>query len=742
MIVRIALLIAVAVAPIGGGCITDRVLRETDGHVVVDDDVVARTKRDTAALRGLPFTRDVPLEVMTVAQLEEWLNRYYDQYKVALKKQDYFYHKMGILPASRDSASTWKGFLGGFAGGVYDDDREALDGTKGSMILVQDYAWWSKVQLDMIGLMTGNDLAYEVFLAHELTHALQDQHFQLDRLLEEVPDDDVRMVQKTMLESEGNVIGMAHFVGMHLDDVAERKAFFGFLRYNNLFNAPLMSLIAGKTPSFFARQTFAQYELGLDWVEQRLDDGEWKEVIEGVPGGAMAELARSYARVPGTPGALPASTEQLLFSDKRYDPPLQLPPLVLDEELLPGAVANGGDVFGALALKHWIERPFNSADPIARGWGGDHCDVFVDDDDSPILLWRLLGDSDDDARELLIGLRERLQRSIAAERFVVVEDAPDRVLVSLVPDAESKKGVRITRPERLLLERRGAAVVVVNGVSERVDLPRLTEVLFAQTQAVEPAAVDVARRRSVAAELERTLDKAIADAPKDEGLALGDRLVLPRRTMAVRVGFAGSFFDDPDRDDDEFSFFAPDVEARWGIREHLELALPGALTLRSELGPFLLAVGVAPRSLPFFDPIKGTWSGRILATTTWQTPTIALHVQAETAPAFVVNDLEAATSDQALRVGLSMRPVPWLVVQPAISAENEGNVDDDGAYDTVRFGGVLQRGFLDAPLIELEVIPGLMAYLASSVSCRVEDGTFGGLTIVEQRHALGLLLYF
>ena len=154
------------------------------------------------------------------------------------------------------------------------------------------------------------------------------------------------------------------------------------------------------------------------------------------------------------------------------------------------------------------------------------------------------------------------------------------------------------------------------------------------------------------------------------------------------------------------------------------------------------SAGVSPRSLPFFDPVQGTWSGRVLATTTWQAPTIAVHAQAETAPRFTLGDLDSATRDQALRVGLAMSPVPWLVVQPGVAFEDHGSVGDAFDVDTVRFGGVVQRGFIDSPLLELEVVPGLVIYEASAVDCRVGDGVFGGLIVVEQRHALGLLLYF
>lgn len=756
--------LAVFLWAVCAGCITDRVLvarDQADGSVVYDVDaaVVEQAKKKTTQLRHLPFLRDVPIDVLTVPQLEEWLNRYYDDYKVALKRQDYFYHKMGILPPARDTASTWKGFLGGFAGGVYDDDRVGKDGNKGTMILVQDYAWWSKVQLDAIGVITGVDLAYEVFLAHELTHALQDQHFHLDELLDDVGNDDVRMVQKTVLESEANVIGMAHFAGMDLDTFADRKAFFGFLRYNNLFNAPILTAVSGKTPSFFSRQTFAQYELGLSWVEARLDDGEWQRFVKGKGEGASAELALAYARVPGTPGALPASTEQLLFSDKALDPPLVLPRLVLDEERrwapLPGAVRSSGDVFGALALKHWLERPFAGADDVARGWGGDRYDVFVDDDDSPILLWRLLGDTDDDASEIAAALTARIARSVGEDRFIVDEGgSADRVLARVTPAADERRLVRTTRPERVLVERRGRQVVVVNGVDDEVDLPALVEALFAETVTAHNDDEDGAARARRSADLLLNLEKSFAALPARAESWVGDRLLLPARTMAFRVGVARFAFDDPAKDNDEADFIIGDIEARWGVRENLELSLPGGVTLHSarRAGPFHLAIGLAPGALPFLDPWSGTWSGRVVTTASWEAPSLALQLQAEARPRFAVAQvfdpgIETGAAfmngddDVIFTVGLSLRPLPQLVVAPSIAFEDVGS---DGGFDAdvVRIGGVVQRGFVDAPLVELEVVPGLMAYWASSWGCRVDGQRFKGLTLVEQRQAVGLLLYF
>ena len=80
---------------------------------------------------------------------------------------------------------------------------------------------------------------------------------------------------------------MSHFLGMDLEQLATRKSFFLFMRYNNLLNGPLLLALSGRTPSYFAKQAFAQYELGLSFVEKKLDDG------------GMDELSRAYVRLPG-----------------------------------------------------------------------------------------------------------------------------------------------------------------------------------------------------------------------------------------------------------------------------------------------------------------------------------------------------------------------------------------------------------------------------------------------------------
>ncbi len=711
-------------------CISDRVLRrDDDGALVADDVVVSAAKHQTELSRGLPFRRDVPLELMSVEELEAWLNRYYDRAKRGLQIRDRFMHKLGILPPTRDTASTWKGFIGGFAGGIYDNDRVGADGEPGTMLLITDYAWWSKVQMDIFGVITGVDYAYEVFLVHELTHALQDQHLELDRLLEGAVDDDVRMVQKTLLESEANVIGMAHFAGIDLDAFLPRTAFFLFTRYNNALNGPMMLAAAGKTPSFFSQQAFSQYELGLGFVEDRLNAGDWRRFTEEAHGGPMAELARAYARVPGTPGAMPESTEQLLFPWKMSllpDHPLRVAPLAADE-IVDTAADDADDdddgqrrrwrwrghdivdsgVFGALAFRHWLESAISiGAFSIADGWGGDRYEVLVDDDDQTVIVWRILSDSDGDAAEYMAAIRDRVRSAHGGgERVVASVDDDDvyRAVVAAAPD--EKRAVRTTRAEHLYVGRRGRAVVVVMGLDEHDDLDATVEALFAVAVASEPSPADDARRAAVAASLEKTLDQTIETVSTRASPSLHEALVSPARRMQIRLG---GRFSAVDVDDIRALPFG---ELRWGVRPWLELSLPFGATIHTTRGPFQFALTAAPRLLPLFSPHLDPFSGRAIAAVSAVEGDVGAVVQLDADVKASFADADVFERQARARGAVVLRPLPWLLLMPGVEFKERDPLVDPGPQDSgalgIRVGGVVARGLVDAPLVEIELLRGL-----------------------------------
>ncbi len=730
-----------ALAAACGGCITDRILVD-DGHggLVADPQEFARVEAETAARRRLPFSAEVPADVMTVKQLRAWFDRYADARKAELEKEDRFFHRTNILPPTVSTAQAYKGFLADFVGGVYDDSTKR-------MILVSDYAWWAKLQQDAVGWITGRDWAYEVFLAHELTHALQDQHFGLgDMLKGGVYDDndDAAFVRKTILETEANVVGMSHFLGMDLEKLATRKAFFLFMRYNNLLNGPLLMALSGRTPSYFAKQAFSQYELGLSFVEQKLDDG------------GMDELSRAYVRVPGTRGAFPESTEQLLWPRKMrsdsLDRPIPIARLKAPPAALPGSSLVVTNVFGALAFKHWLdhlEGPLVGG-AVADGWGGDRWDIIDDPSACPpatggaaatpaaparrcgasVLVWRTTWDSDDDAAQFFDAYSAAVPERYG-ERAAVVAGSSDTRRVYAVPAAPKEEHrVRTTRDERVLVERRGRDVLVVEGTAPAALAPLATE-MWTQLVRGAPPAIDEDKLAGRRAALDKDIaamhregtgalaGPGVAGPPGDDLLS---RLFLPARTMSLRLG-AGAGIDERAPAGVNPLFLVNDTEMRWGFRPHLELSLPLALSgeVRTAFGQSV--AGVALRSL-FPSPSVSLSASQALPLG----DDLVLAVQGS------LDDIGAV---QSVRVaaGALMRPFHALTVSPAV-ARIEGGGEKT---PTIVVGGALRRGTVSAPLAELEVIEGLYVYESSALFF---DQNPRGLSLRAHTHVLGLLLYF
>ncbi|MCC7072466.1 MAG: hypothetical protein IT383_14150 [Deltaproteobacteria bacterium] len=688
------------------GCISERILVVGhDGKALVSRPAFDKVERSTEELRRLPFKDEVPAEAMTVAEVKAWFDRYAEARKLELAKEDRLYHRLGILPPTLSTAEAYKGFLADFVGGLYDDGAKR-------MVLVSDYAWWAKAQQDLVGALTGVDWAYEVFLAHELVHALQDQHFGLaDQLRGGVYDDndDAAFVRKTILETDANVAGMAHFFGMDLSRFAVRKAFFLFVRYNNLLNGPLLQLLAGKTPSYFSKQGFSQYELGLSFVERKLDKG------------GQEELSRAYLRVPGEPGALPESTEQLLWPKKQaaatLDRPVPIAPLLAPPTSVPGSSSISTNVFGALSLKHFLEPLLGAleADAVANGWGGDRYDLF-DDEGATLMVWRTTWDSDEDAQQFVDAWTRSVPRRYG-ERAGAPQVEGARVRFTIPAAPKEARKVRTTRDELIHLERRGRDVLVLEGArAEHVDA--LVHEGFAALVPGPRAEPDRARIEAKARALEQQLGKLPPPRPRPN---LAERLFLPARLMAFRTGAGLGVVHD---EGGPLPFPVSDSELRWGMRPGVELALPLALStsLTTPVGQTVL--GLRPRWYPPLALEADVQLGHSLT----------LHDDLLLAAQLGLHSLGASDSSRSAATGALLRPFPQLVLAPGAAL-----VDEGAAGRRVFLGGALTRGFGAQPLVELEVIDGLFVYESSLLGFDVRER---GLRFVVQTHVAGVLLYF
>ncbi|HYH06071.1 MAG TPA: hypothetical protein VEK11_03325 [Thermoanaerobaculia bacterium] len=118
----------------------------------------------------------------------------------------------------------------------------------------------------------------ETVMVHELMHALQDQHFQLDQREKALMrDTDANLAYHAVLEGEAVLVMMAHMLGkmgVTLDDLVKDEATLGMI------SGAVQSeqSIDPATPKYFAESLKFPYFKGLEFVIAAYRRGGWKEL--------------------------------------------------------------------------------------------------------------------------------------------------------------------------------------------------------------------------------------------------------------------------------------------------------------------------------------------------------------------------------------------------------------------------------------------------------------------------------
>lgn len=213
-------------------------------------------------------------------------------------------------------------------------------------------------------------------VAHEVTHALQDQHFDLERWLSELsPTEDGSLARAAVAEGDAMAAMIAYLLepmGAGVEDLPP---------LSNLLDGQ-GGAIADAYPTFDAAPVALQrlllfpYVEGSDFVREALARGGWEAVD------------RLY-RDP------PASTEQILHPDRYFDARDEPRAVVLPAgDAGPARVAEGswGEFGTRLALAAALA---DTALPTvaARGWDGDRYGLWRDPDGGLRYVWVTVWDS-------------------------------------------------------------------------------------------------------------------------------------------------------------------------------------------------------------------------------------------------------------------------------------------------------------------------------------------------------------
>ncbi|PKO01647.1 MAG: hypothetical protein CVU43_11985 [Chloroflexi bacterium HGW-Chloroflexi-5] len=228
--------------------------------------------------------------------------------------------------------------------------------------------------------------------AHEFTHVLQDQNYDLEnglKLNEDYCEMDSEYCAAVTALVEGDAVLTEQYwflmnsTNQDKTDVSE-------------FQATYQSPIFDSAPAYMRQDFLFPYQQGFSFVQSLYGKDKWKSVDA------------AYANPP-------VSTEQILHPEKYPNEK----PVKVDLPDLTAVLGDGwteidrgviGEWYTSLVLGSGIDSRFRldsfAAAEAAAGWGGDAYVYYADNSDTYVLAWQSIWDSIDDAEEFFASCKE------------------------------------------------------------------------------------------------------------------------------------------------------------------------------------------------------------------------------------------------------------------------------------------------------------------------------------------------
>jgi hypothetical protein len=352
------LISAIAAALLSGGCAYNLV---SGGRVnQKQSDKIEAGIQD---LRQLHFTKPVPLVVKSqdeaAAMMEADLMRDYTDQE--LKVDAVAGALTGLYPTGIDLKAESLSLMKNQVAGFYDPHGK-------QMVLVEgggNLGFWNGATQFMIQ----RDVVGEMLLAHELTHALQDQNFNLESSLDKVKDDDDRaLALKSVAEGDATLAGFAYAAG-GIDDAKAATL------VANLKDLPkLLAAQAPDAPLGLSAPMLFQYSEGSNFVAEAYRRGGWP---------AVDALYRNP----------PVSSHQILHPALYFDRPAPETRITLAgyEKIMAGWKKVDEDTFGELLLQVILERNLGKQSAeigLASRWLADRM-VVLQESRGVNVIWML-----------------------------------------------------------------------------------------------------------------------------------------------------------------------------------------------------------------------------------------------------------------------------------------------------------------------------------------------------------------
>jgi hypothetical protein len=253
----------------------------------------------------------------------------------------------------------------------------------------------------------------ELLQAHELTHALQDQHFGLDKMLQQVKhNDDEEIAIHSVIEGDATLAGLAYVAG-GMTAEEEKRIVDHFATVPDNFEPE-----ASGTPLALSIPLMFQYTHGTRFVAEAWQRGGWA---------AVDALYRD------PPRSSQEIMEPALYFDHRT-PPLNIT-IKGYERPLAGWKKVDDDTFGELLLKIIFDRNLPAGSPalkIPATWRGDRMIAF-NKDGKITLVWLLAFNGNAAAHEFALDYLSVLDDLKGPSHQHWIEARDNAVLVIIGP---------------------------------------------------------------------------------------------------------------------------------------------------------------------------------------------------------------------------------------------------------------------------------------------------------------------
>lgn len=380
---------------------------------------------ETSQIRELPILRPVKSGAQTRADIERMIVKNLDEETTPAEMHatELSLKKLGLVPNDFQYRPFLISLLSEQVAGYYDP--------KAQQFYLADW-------IDLEGQLP--------VMAHELTHALQDQHFNLRRF-DKWPkgDSDAELAAHSLIEGDAT-LAMMQYILRKPERARE------FIKSMSGTAASANEKIES-APRALRESLLFPYEQGAQFVTRLYGRGGWKEVSQAFT-------------------TLPQSTEQILHADKYFarEAPIKVEMADISAKLGKGWKRIDYDVNGEWSYYLILDEYLKSTDEsekAAAGWGGDRYAVYEGPKGEVVLAQLTAWDSLDDAQEFFGAYvkRTEVRYGITLKGFSG-------------PRSTLSEGA--TREGRVAIEQNGKNVLILEGFSDKLDSWALRKAIWKQ----------------------------------------------------------------------------------------------------------------------------------------------------------------------------------------------------------------------------------------------------------------------